>query len=75
MHIGVDVGLLHHIFNFIVFAENGANGPVETLIVTAHENLVERHVTREHARDDGFVGELIGSFDRCCWIHGWFLGY
>ena len=58
MRVGIDVGLLHHVLDVAIVAQDRADRPVEPLVVAAHQNLVERDVAAAHPVDDGFVGQL-----------------
>ena len=60
MRVGVDIGLLHHVLDVTIVTQNGANGPVEPLVVAAHEDFVEGDVAAADALDDGLVGQLGG---------------
>ena len=55
MLIGADVGVLHHVFRFVLVAQNRSHGAVQALVIAAHDQLVERSFAREHAGDDCFV--------------------
>ena len=56
MRVGIDIRLLHHVLDVTIVAENGANGPVQPLVVAAHQDFVEGDVAAADALDDGFIG-------------------
>jgi hypothetical protein len=49
---GVDVGLLHHVFGFLLVAHDGAGGPVHAFVVAAHQQLEHRRVALQDLTDD-----------------------
>ena len=65
----VDVSLLHHVFHVAIVAQDGANGPIQTLVVAADQNLVKRHLATANAVDDRFVGQLIRCLREECVFH------
>ena len=69
--VGADVGVLHDVLGLGVVAEDGAGHAVQTLVVAAHEDLIERGVSGFDAVDDLVVGEVgSGGLANCSRLHG-----
>jgi hypothetical protein len=54
---GVDVGLLHHVFDLVFVFHDGPRGAVEPLIVAAHEDFEQRAIAGANALHDVRVGQ------------------
>src|SRR5438093_2232237 len=61
--VRVDVRFLHHVLGFVIVSDDRAGGPVHTLVVPAHQDLEERRLALEDARDDLFVGKRAETGD------------
>ncbi len=60
----VDVGLLHHVFDFVLVLHDRPRRAVELLVVAAHEDLEQRAFARPHALHDVRVGQRRRRRDR-----------
>ena len=58
VNVSVHVRLLHHVQRLVLFAEDGADGAVDALVVTAHHDLERLDIPRPHAQDDVLVRKL-----------------
>jgi hypothetical protein len=61
---GVDVGLLHHVFDVAFVVHHRAGHPVDALVVPAHQDLEQRAVPGSNALDDLPVGHRRGHHGR-----------
>ena len=63
MRVGTDVRLLHDVFSLRVVSQNRHRNPVQTLIVPAHKDLVERSLAAENPLYDLFILDVRPSRD------------
>jgi len=54
---GVDVRLLHYVFDFGFVTDNGARRTVDALVVASHQDLEERPVAGLNPPDDLRIGQ------------------
>ena len=55
--IGADVRGLHDVARLVVVAHDAAREPEQQPVVPPHQELEERGIARQHARDDAGVGD------------------
>jgi hypothetical protein len=60
--VGLDVGLLHDLFDVAFVAHDRANGPVEAAVVATHDQLVELGLPRQNAAHHLLVAEPVGAW-------------
>lgn len=53
------VRILHYIFCLGIIPQNRSRHPIESLIVTAHEQLIELGLARQHPRDNLLVAPIL----------------
>ena len=56
---GVDVGVLHDVFNVAIALSDRADGADRGGVVAPHDDLVQRRLSGANAFDDFFVGESL----------------
>ena len=57
MVVGANVGRLDDVARFVVVANDAACESEQQPVIPARQELVERGIAREHARDDVSVGD------------------
>jgi hypothetical protein len=62
--VGIHVGLLHHVFGFVLVPHDRPGRPVDALVVAAHQQFEQRGVAREHLLNDEGILWLPVSLDR-----------
>ena len=69
--VSPDVGVLHDVFGFGVAMQDGARDPVETLVVTTHDDFIKRSLSPTNAADNFLVSQAFRSdfFRNYGWSH------
>ena len=67
--VGVHVRLLHHVFRFRLVAHDRARRAVDPLVVAAHQDLEQRRLSADDARDDLLVGQRLPALEHAAVDH------
>ena len=72
MLVRAHVGVLHHVFGFVIVPGDGARRAVDASVVPAHERLEQAPFSRDDPRDDVLVGQSRrrGGGGRLVRLHG-----